>query len=614
MKKIILPFFLSLAVHAQTPPPFRNVPTANTISESKKYFSLRAQSILNHFANLKLGTNTEDNRMSLPVKALAKLKVGLNIKEVNEVLLDPSTKPYGLPGTDFLDLSPLCVRKGDYDFALRGWVTLMYEMWDKPHLLFPETRDKILLTLLTETGNKFATHRTFCGFVKIKETENHILLTEGSRYLTNQLWQRILREKGLDDSYYDNNKNGMTEFLLKDLKQFLLRDFEEYNSRPYKKLTLAAVHNIYEYAEDQSVKEMAKMVLDYLSVKFASSSRGLRRLVPFCRQPEHRKDIDILENDALSSYMALFAGDLEYVHLLPDSVNLSSSLLVSFTIGKYRLDDQILELIMNAEQPGRDFFQLYHHLGFELYTGNDKYLISAGGKFINQLDVGTGKIDGWAVPISIIPSRGGKDRTELIRILGDRRENKRANMCVTKDFACGLNPMIPDMIPATCKEQINSWTFFNFNRPNCPLKYDFYVALYQKPCDTLRCRMGGDTFGFFETQQVKKMSYENFKTVILKNNGHKKFVSGKWNTYLNSENVRIQFSPNPFNKKTYPIKDDRFPFISGTLNKWPHAWGDFMNSNGAGTLSLKNPYMKKEIIFDVTDIYNPRRIEKNLDL
>jgi hypothetical protein len=613
MKKYLFLVLLPFSVFGQMSFPYREVPSASTVEESKLYFDQRAESVLKYHANLKLVTYNRESGKSFPVRALAKLKLGIEVQEVNAAILSPNTKPYALTGTDFTALSPFCVRRGDYDFSLRGWVSLIYEMWDRPELLYPETKQKILDVLLTEKGNNISTHKTFCGFVKIKETENHILLTEGSRYLTNQLLKRILKQNGEDYSEYDNNKNGMTTFILKDLKKFLLHDFEEYNSRPYQKITLSGIHTIYEYAEDAAVKEMAKMVLDYLTVKFASSSRGLRRVVPFCRQPEHRKDLDILENDALSSAMALFAGDLTFVKQLPEDVILRDPYHVGYATGSYRVDDMVLDLIFNDTQENREFFQLYHHLGYELYSGNEKYVINAGGKYINQFDAGSDKTDGWAVPTSILPTDGGLNKTELIRILGDWRDNKRFNMCVTKDFACGLNLMIPDNIPASCIEKDGRWSFINLTSPKCSLNYGFYVAIYQSPCDGLRCRLGGDNYGFFETQLSRKMSYDHFKQTILANNKKTIFKSNQWTSYINSENEKISFIINSSKKSRYPIKDERFPFMASKLEDWPHAWGDFMSSNGKGVVRLKNKFMNTELVFDVNDLYNPRRSINHLN-
>src|SRR5262249_21200859 len=38
---------------------------------------------------------------------------------------------------------------------------------------------------------------------------------------------------------------------------------------------------------------------------------------------------------------------------------------------------------------------------------------------------------------------GGTDRADFIRIAGSFKDENRINTCVTKGFACGLNPIVP---------------------------------------------------------------------------------------------------------------------------------------------------------------------------
>ena len=251
-------------------------------------------------------------------------------------------------------------------------------------------------------------------------------------------------------------------------------------------------------------------------------------------------------------------------------------------------------------------------MGYELYSGNNKYVLNAGGTFVNQFDFGSGKIDGWAVPISILPSEGGLDKTDLIRILGDKRHNKRANMCVTRDFGCGLNIALPSNIPSECLENIGSWTFINFDSQKCPMAYGFYVAIFKKPCDSIRCRLGADNFGFFETKLSSKMSYAEFRNTVLKNNKNMNLKSSGWAVYKNSQNEKIKFIINPIFKNRYPIKDNRNPMIDESMKNWPHAWGDMMSSHGKGVVHIKNSSLQSELIFDVTDIYHPIRYSRVL--
>jgi hypothetical protein len=48
-----------------------------------------------------------------------------------------------------------------------------------------------------------------------------------------------------------------------------------------------AIRNLADYASTASVKEEARMVLDYLAAKFAAGSNGLRRSAPFRRHNDH---------------------------------------------------------------------------------------------------------------------------------------------------------------------------------------------------------------------------------------------------------------------------------------------------------------------------------------
>ncbi len=98
----------------------------------------------------------------------------------------------------------------------------------------------------------------------------------------------------------------------------------------------------------------------------------------------------------------------------------------------------------------------------------------------------------------------------------------------------------------------------------------------------------------------------------MSNNKNTSFKSNDWANYKNSENENIRFVMNPFKKSYYPIKDERFPFIKAKLTEWPHAWGDFMSSNGRGVIRLKNKFNNSEIVFDVTDLNNPRRYRYSL--
>jgi hypothetical protein len=90
------------------------------------------------------------------------------------------TMVWGEVGTDFPDY-PIN-RVGDWDVVEKGLIVILYRHWRKLRL---EVRMHILHDLLTSKGPRPPTGDWFLA--PIRETENHILMIETSRYLTNQL-------------------------------------------------------------------------------------------------------------------------------------------------------------------------------------------------------------------------------------------------------------------------------------------------------------------------------------------------------------------------------------------------------------------------------------------
>ena len=132
----------------------------------------------------------------------------------------------------------VCSRNGNYDFALTSLMPIMY---DHRAALSDKSYRHVLDVLLNQKGgaDKVSKSVDRCGF-KFPETENHMAMTEAARYLTNQL---LLKQAGEDhdpnteafaeaDRKYNNERNGMNEWMLKHLQGFLKNDFHEYNSKP----------------------------------------------------------------------------------------------------------------------------------------------------------------------------------------------------------------------------------------------------------------------------------------------------------------------------------------------------------------------------------------------
>src|SRR5262249_4224417 len=121
----------------------------------------------------------------------------------------------------------------------------------------------------------------------VPETENHIMMIESARYLTNQL---LYKRTG--DHKFDNARNGMDDWMLKHLQNFLKTDFIEYNARPYQDETTFALLNLASYASTKNkssarVHTAARMVLDYVMAKVAVSSNDSRRCVTYRRKSSY---------------------------------------------------------------------------------------------------------------------------------------------------------------------------------------------------------------------------------------------------------------------------------------------------------------------------------------
>lgn len=124
----------------------------------------------------------------------------------------------------------------------------------------------------------------FVAQINIPETENHLLMINSSKYLTNQF---IIGDLGAGTDAadpYEEDQEGLKELFLGKVQDVLSEEFIEYNSRPYSRLSLAAFYNLLDFAHDPEVRLASRMVLDFSFAKFAVGSHEGRRFIPFRRQ------------------------------------------------------------------------------------------------------------------------------------------------------------------------------------------------------------------------------------------------------------------------------------------------------------------------------------------
>ena len=176
------------------------VPQERTIAwKSRSGF---ADSILTIWANKPLDEKKINGKGGAPRVLLAKFFMKKDIEKTNDLVT--KLKVWGITGSSWA-----LNKKGDYDFTITPLTTILYLFGDQPELLYPATKDYLLNTLLSEDGNHFR-YKAPKTLGIVDETENHILMTEGCRYLKN----RWIMLHGNTTAYYNNVENGMEAKML----------------------------------------------------------------------------------------------------------------------------------------------------------------------------------------------------------------------------------------------------------------------------------------------------------------------------------------------------------------------------------------------------------------
>ncbi len=522
-------------------------------------------------------------------------------------------------------------RTGDYDVGLTALTAIIYKYY---HVMPPEVQNHIINNLLNKRGPFDPGDLWPFGHAPpVPESENHVMMIETARYLTNQL---LYRRQG--DAQYDNSRNGMDEWMLKHLQHFLLNDFIEYNARPYQDYTTSALLNLYTFTSDRHpsgarVKTAAHMVLDYMMAKVAVSSNDSRRSVTFRRKsdnahspndPANYNDPNFLDGsmgrmDPQNSFSMQFAGTTDMA-ISPDPANKRPMKTLPGHFGwemqwaglsDYRLPDAILDLMVNRSD--RVFFQRFHHYADEAYASSPSYLISSGGHYATYAYkvAGMGKHDdtGLALPTTFMPTGQFTTRDDLIRFEGDQDDVKRSNMGVASDFACGLNPIVPPSYqsvaigrdsqghPTTPKPNTTAlWTFIDqsINRgkayPTGQFHPGYYVAVYRR-----------DGFGFLEAYDTALhpgLEFEEFMAGVIKRNGATSFRITGWNSYVMTDGRKIQFTISPNSAVHFPAESPFF--VKGTI---------LNGAEKSGVITIDNPLMHRRITLDMRDWKAPKRTE-----
>lgn len=378
----------------------------------------RGQAAIQHDSTHHLYFKEHHGSAIEPRVAISKLYCGKDVEDVNKCLRE--TKPWKESGSS----SPL--RNGDYDFAEVDLVALLYLFRDQPDKLYPDTAKHIVDALLIENGAK-PRPMSPCSLGLIKETENHVLMTEGTRYLRNQWYFERGDADQRGNAIYNNDSNGLGAWLLDYLRDIEDAGFREFNSIPYLSYSVRALLNLEAFAANTEIAATARYLLDKANFQYALGSLDLRRCAPFCRQPG-RAGLTGLRADEHTAFMQVWTcGPADP---LAPGQHFQAREEVLAEAMPYRLPAAVRQWTL--EKPERYFVRFGHGRNGspELYSGGPNYLISAGG-------VNRGLISQIAArPISLLLRDGARDLRDCFHLTGQGAWKHWNNTGVCSQFAC----------------------------------------------------------------------------------------------------------------------------------------------------------------------------------
>ncbi|MCB1378113.1 MAG: hypothetical protein KDK89_07075 [Alphaproteobacteria bacterium] len=349
--------------------------------------------------------------------------------------------------------------------------------------------------------------------LQIGESENHRLMIESARYLTNQKMLLALKNHpNLDD--VNEQQMKVREWILKRLQQIANSDFGEYNARPYTRYSLNAITNLYEYADDPKIRTASQIVLDLSAAKFAAGSSVGRRMVPFRRLADADVDGWLYpmccggDNEIVRS--VVFTGQTALLNDAISSEHVPGMIYVAS--GSYRWPMQVLEAAVAGTEGHGLLQQTIRHDGIEHYFSTPVFTMSLGGIPTGADKSFLGVNPNWqdhgaAVPTIILPTVAGADARETFRIRGTgTQEDREPNLCGYEGFICGTNPDLPHSPDpsrpdpyAACTTPANGEGISFITSATCfPAGPHFYAAAMVRQCDGEFCDEDDETWGLIE--------------------------------------------------------------------------------------------------------------------
>ena len=414
------------------------VPTARTLVWQPA--SALSQEVLRLWAAKPLADWATKGKDDVPRVLLARFLARDRLPETNAFLL--TLGPRGVVGSKWA-LNP----DGDYDFSLTVLTTILWLHDNDPAVLYPAAREHLLKVLLTEEGGTFVTTapRTL-GLVR--ETENHILMTEGSRYLKN----RWLQTHGSTSLRHDNLANGLEGKLLAVLAEPAVNGLYEFNSQPYIAYTITALLNLEAFGSEP-VRAAARTALDTLNFAYALGSYRLRHYPPF------RRNYGYAASPSLTfGYQTVFIHT--WLSHLPRKFeppvipgHTGNHAIIAAAL-PYRPSDRVVQLL--HDKGSGYFVQLGHgpRSSPELYTAGPGFLLSAGGVHRGERSLIAAR------PITLFLDDSAATLPEVFHLGGPGADFRRWNNTgVYENFACAAGPVqVPARFSAVASD--GAWQLY----------------------------------------------------------------------------------------------------------------------------------------------------------
>lgn len=446
----LLPYTTGAARTQKLVIPQGNIPVPVQRNYLSSNHSTLQQDLLDHWSAMELPDWKDKHKVTVPRIILASLLNETRIDEMNHYL--QSKKAAGISGSRWW-LNP----QGDYDFTQSALIPILFEFSDRPEILYPETLLHLITELIVEEGNDFNL-KVPKSLGLIEDTENHILMTEGTRFLKNQWYW----ENGRKDLNYDNARNGMEEKLSQYLIEMYNYGIYEFNSDPYLGYTLCALLNLYTYAKG-SVKIWSGKLLDKMNWQYALGSHQLRRFPPIRRQYEKHKT-KALNQDyhtaAIKTWLSFYTDTLSL------DIERGQHIALWAAFMPYRPADKVLELAV--QKSGTYFVKIGHGANScpEIYSGSASFLISAGGANQGRRSLILPR------PIVLFTYAGEKELQDAFHLMGPGNDFMKWNHTgVYERFAVAASPV---HVPKHQKSLANTgnWQIFEIST-------EFYLAIYQ---------------------------------------------------------------------------------------------------------------------------------------